>query len=42
MLYEKILDNHLHLRLMTMYKRAYITDPLNGVLKTKSYENMSI
>ena len=31
--YEKMLANHFHLRLMTMYKRLYITDPLNGVLK---------
>ena len=31
--YEKILANHFHLRLMTMYKGLYITDPLNGVLK---------
>ena len=30
---EKILANPFHLRLMTMYKRLYITDPLNGVLK---------
>ena len=28
-----MLANHFHLRLMTMYKRLYITDPLNGVLK---------
>ena len=33
MSYEKMLANHFHLRLMTMYKRLYITDPLNGVLK---------
>ena len=25
-----------------MEKRLYITDPLKGVLKQKSYENMSI
>ena len=25
--------NHFHLQLMTMFKRVYITDPLNGVLK---------
>ena len=30
---EKMLANHFHLQLMTMYKRLYITDPLNGVLK---------
>ena len=28
-----MLANHFHLRLMTMYKRLYITYPLNGVLK---------
>ena len=33
MSYEKMPANHFHLRLMTMYKRLYITDPLNGVLK---------
>ena len=33
MSYEKILVNHFHLRHMTMYKRLYITDPLNGVSK---------
>ena len=33
MSYEKMLADHFHLRLMTMYKRLYITDPLNGVLK---------
>ena len=30
---QKMLANHFHLRLMTMYIRLYITDPLNGVLK---------
>ena len=33
MSYEKMLANHFHLRLMTMYKRLLITDPLNGVIK---------
>ena len=33
MSYEKMLANYFHLRLMTVYKRLYITDPLNGVLK---------
>ena len=33
MSYENMLANHFHLRLMTMYKRVYIIDPLNGVLK---------
>ena len=33
MSYEKMLSNHFDLRLMTMYKRLYITDPLNAVLK---------
>ena len=33
MSYEKMLANHFHLRLITMYKRLYITDPLNAVLK---------
>ena len=33
MSYEKMLANHFQLRLMTMYKRSYITDPLNGVVK---------
>ena len=33
MSFEKMLANHFHLRLMTMYKRLYITDPLNGVFK---------
>ena len=33
MSFEKMLANHFHLRLMTMNKRLYITDPLNGVLK---------
>ena len=30
--YEKMLANHFHLRSITMYKRLYITDPLNGIL----------
>ena len=33
MSYEKMLAIHFHLQLMTMYKRLYITDPLNGILK---------
>ena len=33
MSYDKMLANHFHLRLMTLYKRLHITDPLNGVLK---------
>ena len=33
MSYEMMLANHFHLQLMTMYKRLYIADPLNGVLK---------
>ena len=33
MSYEKMLANHFHLRLMTKYKRLYIADHLNGVLK---------
>ena len=28
-----MLVNHFNLRLMTMYKRLYVTDPLNRVLK---------
>ena len=33
MSYEKMLANLFHLRLMTMCKCLYFTDPLNGVLK---------
>ena len=33
MSYENMLANHFYLRRMTMYKRLFITDPINGVLK---------
>ena len=33
MSYKKMSANHFHLRLMTLYKRLYIADPLDGILK---------